>query len=106
MFLYTGYFRRDYHTMAANQVNFVRPPHEEEYGTVAVFEDLYGPPGTYRKEKNKPDAFIFYACAPGLLLNVLWILRNYPSHLLYLLQTVNGYPLAPALPVHCELQTR
>ena len=28
--------------MRARDVRFVRPPKEEEYGTVAVFEDLYG----------------------------------------------------------------
>jgi uncharacterized glyoxalase superfamily protein PhnB len=28
--------------MTARGVKFVRPPKEEEYGTVAVFEDLYG----------------------------------------------------------------
>lgn len=33
---------RDYEKMRARDVRFVRPPKEEEYGTVAVFEDLYG----------------------------------------------------------------
>jgi hypothetical protein len=28
--------------MIARNVKFVRPPKEEPYGTVAVFEDLYG----------------------------------------------------------------
>ena len=42
MFLYTDDFWRDYNNMITNQVNFIRPPQEEEYGTVAVFEDLYG----------------------------------------------------------------
>ena len=42
MFLYTDDCRRDYHAMIANNVNFIRPPQEEAYGTVAVFEDLYG----------------------------------------------------------------
>lgn len=42
MFLYTDDFWRDYHNMTANKINFVRPPIEEPYGTVAVFEDLYG----------------------------------------------------------------
>lgn len=28
--------------MAAQNINFVRPPSQEEYGMVAVFEDLYG----------------------------------------------------------------
>jgi hypothetical protein len=28
--------------MVSRGINFIRPPSEEEYGTVAVFEDLYG----------------------------------------------------------------
>jgi catechol 2,3-dioxygenase-like lactoylglutathione lyase family enzyme len=41
-FLYTDDFLADYRTLLNNQVNFVRLPKEETYGTVAVFEDLYG----------------------------------------------------------------
>ena len=42
LFLYTDDFWRDYEKMKKSGVNFVRLPNEEEYGTVAVFEDLYG----------------------------------------------------------------
>ncbi|MDJ1472627.1 VOC family protein [Cytophagaceae bacterium DM2B3-1] len=42
LFLYTDNFWRDYHQMKSNQIQFVREPKEEPYGTVAVFEDLYG----------------------------------------------------------------
>jgi catechol 2,3-dioxygenase-like lactoylglutathione lyase family enzyme len=42
LFLYTDDFFRDYHSMIAEGVTFVRDPKEEPYGTVAVFEDLYG----------------------------------------------------------------
>jgi catechol 2,3-dioxygenase-like lactoylglutathione lyase family enzyme len=42
MFLYTDDFWRDYNFMVAESVHFVRQPSEEDYGTVAVFEDLYG----------------------------------------------------------------
>ena len=42
LFLQTDDFWRDYHQLVKNQVRFVRPPTEEEYGTAAVFEDLYG----------------------------------------------------------------
>lgn len=42
LFLHTDDFWRDYHQMIANNVKFVREPSQEEYGTVAVFEDLYG----------------------------------------------------------------
>ncbi|MDN5284964.1 MAG: Glyoxalase/bleomycin resistance protein/dioxygenase [Mucilaginibacter sp.] len=42
LFLSTDDFWRDYHKMLQLGITFVRPPSEEEYGTVAVFEDLYG----------------------------------------------------------------
>ncbi len=42
LFLQTDDFRRDYNRMVSAGVRFVRPPSEEPYGTVAVFEDLYG----------------------------------------------------------------
>jgi catechol 2,3-dioxygenase-like lactoylglutathione lyase family enzyme len=42
LFLHTDDFWRDYREMTAKKVKFVRPPSEESYGTVAVFEDLYG----------------------------------------------------------------
>jgi catechol 2,3-dioxygenase-like lactoylglutathione lyase family enzyme len=41
LFLHTDDFWRDYREMASRGVKFVRPPREEPYGTVAVFEDLY-----------------------------------------------------------------
>ncbi len=42
LFLFTDDFWRDFPRMEERGINFVRPPKEEEYGTVAVFEDLYG----------------------------------------------------------------
>jgi len=42
LFLHTDDFWRDYRVMASRGVRFVREPKEEPYGTVAVFEDLYG----------------------------------------------------------------
>jgi catechol 2,3-dioxygenase-like lactoylglutathione lyase family enzyme len=42
LFLSTDDFWRDYHEMRANAVRFVREPMQAPYGTVAVFEDLYG----------------------------------------------------------------
>lgn len=42
LFLYTDDFDRDYQDMQSNGILFVRPPVKEAYGTVAVFEDLYG----------------------------------------------------------------
>ena len=42
LFLYTDDFWRDYYRWRECGVNFIREPAEEPYGTVAVFEDLYG----------------------------------------------------------------
>jgi catechol 2,3-dioxygenase-like lactoylglutathione lyase family enzyme len=42
LFLHTDDFWRDYRTMMARGVKFKEEPREESYGTVAVFEDLYG----------------------------------------------------------------
>jgi catechol 2,3-dioxygenase-like lactoylglutathione lyase family enzyme len=42
LFLNTDNFWRDYNEMVSKGIHFVRPPKEEDYGTVAVFEDLYG----------------------------------------------------------------
>lgn len=41
-FLHTDDFARDYARMTARAVTFVEQPREEPYGTVVVFEDLYG----------------------------------------------------------------
>src|SRR5436309_819369 len=42
LFLHTDDFSRDYRAMKLRGVVFVREPIEEKYGTVAVFQDLYG----------------------------------------------------------------
>ncbi len=42
LFLYTDDFWRDYESYRAKGVEFVRPPAQHAYGTVAVFKDLYG----------------------------------------------------------------
>ncbi len=62
-FLETDDFRRDYDALVARGVAFVRPPSDERYGQVAVFEDLYGnrfdllgPPGPVASEPGKAAA--------------------------------------------------
>ena len=42
LFLQTGDFWRDYNRMIADGIEFERDPEEMDYGTVAVFKDLYG----------------------------------------------------------------
>jgi catechol 2,3-dioxygenase-like lactoylglutathione lyase family enzyme len=42
LFLYTDDFDRDHARLGGKGVRFVESPRRETYGTVAVFEDLYG----------------------------------------------------------------
>ena len=42
LFLYTDNFERDFESFQAEGIEFVRPPQTFDYGTVAVFKDLYG----------------------------------------------------------------
>jgi catechol 2,3-dioxygenase-like lactoylglutathione lyase family enzyme len=42
LFLYTDDFWRDYKAYQSRAVRFLESPRKESYGTVAVFEDLYG----------------------------------------------------------------
>ena len=42
LFLHTDNFARDYDAFCTRGIAFLETPREEAYGTVAVFEDLYG----------------------------------------------------------------
>ena len=42
LFLHTDNFERDYQNLLDNQIEIVRLPQKEIYGTVAVFKDIYG----------------------------------------------------------------
>ena len=42
LFLQTDDFYRDFLTLKARGLNFIEEPRQEPYGTVAIFEDLYG----------------------------------------------------------------
>jgi len=42
LFLHTDNLERDYKSMKEQEISFVREPAIEEWGTVAVFKDLYG----------------------------------------------------------------
>lgn len=53
LFLYTDDFWRDYNQMKEKGIKFIREPKEEVYGTVAVFEDLYGNLWDLLEPKNK-----------------------------------------------------
>ena len=53
LFLRTDDFWRDYENYQGKGVSFVREPKTEDYGTVAVFEDLYGNLWDLIEFKNK-----------------------------------------------------
>ena len=42
LFLHTDNFQRDYQNLLNHNIKIIREPSIEGYGTVAVFEDLYG----------------------------------------------------------------
>jgi uncharacterized glyoxalase superfamily protein PhnB len=42
LFLHTEDFERDYQNLLRQEIKIIRPPSDEEYGRVVVFEDLYG----------------------------------------------------------------
>jgi lactoylglutathione lyase len=54
VFLHTDDFQRDYDAMRSRGVVFVRPPVVQPYGTVAVFQDLYG--NKWDLIQPRPDA--------------------------------------------------
>jgi lactoylglutathione lyase len=54
LFLHTDDFWRDYRMLQSRNVQFVRDPKEEEYGTVAVFADLYGNLWDLIEKKKSP----------------------------------------------------
>ncbi|MFI5133420.1 MAG: VOC family protein [Chitinophagales bacterium] len=53
LFLNTDNFWKDYKAMQEKGVLFVRQPVEEKWGTVAVFQDLYGNLWDLIEPKNK-----------------------------------------------------
>jgi catechol 2,3-dioxygenase-like lactoylglutathione lyase family enzyme len=42
LFLYTDHFERDFQNLLSNHVKIVRNPVIEKWGSVLVFEDIYG----------------------------------------------------------------
>jgi len=42
LFLHTDDLKRDFQNLLDNEIEIVRQPSKEEYGTVAVFKDIYG----------------------------------------------------------------
>ena len=62
LFLRTDDFWRDYHDMRGRGVRFAEGPREEDYGTVAVFLDLYG--NRWDLVGPRPAASAATSCVP------------------------------------------
>lgn len=56
LFLHTDDFQRDHQAMLARGVRFRETPRHEAYGTVAVFEDLYGNAWDLLQLRSQADA--------------------------------------------------
>jgi lactoylglutathione lyase len=56
LFLHTDDFWRDYRKMLNQGVKFREAPRQESYGTVAVFQDLYGNEWDLLELKRAPQA--------------------------------------------------
>jgi catechol 2,3-dioxygenase-like lactoylglutathione lyase family enzyme len=56
LFLHSDDFWPDYRQMTARGVKFREQPRQESYGTVAVFEDLYGNKWDLLELKKKPES--------------------------------------------------
>jgi len=54
LFLHTDNFWRDYHLFTTRGVHFIEQPREEDYGTVAVFIDIYGNRWDLLELKRRP----------------------------------------------------
>ncbi len=57
LFLHTDDFKRDYQNLIDNKIKIVREPSFEDYGTVAVFADLYGNLWDLIEPKNTEEHF-------------------------------------------------
>ena len=55
LFLHTDDFWRDYRAYSERGVKSIRPPQDQPYGTVAVFEDLYGNKWDLLERKGKRE---------------------------------------------------
>ena len=58
LFLHTDNFQRDYQNLLDKGVTIVRPPSTEIYGTVAVFQDLYGNLWDLIQPSGNTDSFL------------------------------------------------
>ena len=59
LFLYTDNFWRDYDAFKSKGVEFIREPKQVDYGTFAVFKDLYGNQWDLLEPNEKNRVFYF-----------------------------------------------
>lgn len=57
LFLHTDHFDRDFNNLLDNHIKIINGPRMEEYGKVAVFEDLYGNLWDLIEPSNKSEYF-------------------------------------------------
>jgi quinol monooxygenase YgiN/predicted enzyme related to lactoylglutathione lyase len=62
LFLHTTNFKQDYQNLLDNQIKIIREPSIEAYGTVVVFEDIYGNLWDLI-ETNKTKENLYYSTA-------------------------------------------
>ncbi len=74
LFLFTDNFRTRFRRLSSAGLRFVRPPEEKEYGTVAVFEDIYG----NLWDLLETDGFKSLACKNLFMMRVLS--QDTPQH--------------------------
>jgi|GEM_PF-141234 len=61
LFLNTDNFKKDYQNLKDNNIKIISEPRFEDYGTVAVFEDLYGNLWDLIESRNKKNEQKFYS---------------------------------------------
>ena len=84
LFLHTDHFDRDFDNLLNNHIKIINGPRLEEYGKVAVFEDLYGNLWDLIEPSNKAEYFYSTAILKikevekvSFALDELKILRQY-----------------------------
>ena len=81
LFLHTDHFDRDFDNLLNNHIKIINGPRLEEYGKVAVFEDLYGNLWDLIEPSNKSEYFYSTAILKikevetFLFKKVLWYLK-------------------------------
>ena len=101
LFLSTDDFWRDYHAMISVGIAFVRAPKVESYGTVAVFEDLYG--NLWDLVERSPAQSLSSRAVPATVRTARMLLRSWSpadAPALAPILEANVAHLGPWIPAH------